>query len=91
MQVHDRLLTGLLMYEGLRRGEALGLTWENIDFEANAIHITQQRCSNGNSNIATIQSPKTKTSKRTIPLVEPLKTMLQEVEPKGKYVVGNRG
>ena len=90
MQVHDRLLTGLLMYEGLRRGEALGLTWENIDFEANAIHITQQAMFNGNSNIATIQSPKTKTSKRTIPLVEPLKTMLQEVEPKGKYVVGNR-
>ena len=91
MQVHDRLLTGLLMYEGLRRGEALGLTWENIDFEANAIHITQQAMFNGNSNIATIQSPKTKTSKRTIPLVEPLKDHAARSGAERKVCRGKQG
>ena len=31
----DRVLVALMMYEGLRRGEALGLTWDNVDFEEN--------------------------------------------------------
>lgn len=30
-------------YLGLRRGEILGLTWDNIDFENKVIHIRQTR------------------------------------------------
>ena len=89
MQEQDRLFTALLMYEGLRRGEALGLLWENIDFARDVIQITQQAAFNNGDNTPTIQAPKTKTSARTIPLVEPMKAMLQQVKPKGKYIVGN--
>jgi len=51
----DRVLVALMMYEGLRRGEALGLTWDNVDFEANCIHVTQQAAFNNGANIPTIQ------------------------------------
>lgn len=89
MQQQDRLLVGLLMYEGLRRGEALGLTWESIDFARGVIHITQQAAFNNAENTPTIQPPKTRTSARTIPLIEPMKRILQTVQPKGRYIVGN--
>lgn len=89
MQEQDRLFVALLMYEGLRRGEALGLLWENIDFARGVIQITQQAAFNNGDNTPTIQPPKTKTSARTIPLVEPMKAMLQQVKPKGRYIVGN--
>lgn len=85
----DRVLVALMMYEGLRRGEALGLTWDNVDFAENCIHITQQAAFNNGSNTATIQLPKTKKSIRTIPLVKPLKAILESIPFHGEYVVGN--
>jgi len=89
LNISDRVLVALMMYEGLRRGEALGLTWDNVDFAENCIHITQQAAFNNGSNIATIQLPKTKKSIRTIPLVKPLKTILENIHVHGDYVVGN--
>lgn len=86
----DRVLVALMMYEGLRRGEALGLTWDNVDFEENCIHVTQQAAFNNGANTATIQSPKTKTSNRTIPLVKPLKDLLERMKREGKFIVGNK-
>jgi len=85
----DRVLVALMMYEGLRRGEALGLTWENVDFSENCIRITQQAAFNNGENTATIQLPKTKKSIRTIPLVKPLKAILEGIPVRGEYVVGN--
>jgi integrase len=32
----------LLIFYGLRRGEALGLSWDDIDFDSGTIHIRQQ-------------------------------------------------
>jgi len=86
----DRVLVALMMYEGLRRGEALGLTWDNVDFEENCIHVTQQAAFNNGANTATIQSPKTKTSNRTIPLVKPLKEILERMKREGQFIVGNK-
>ena len=85
----DRVLVALMMYEGLRRGEALGLTWDNVDFAENCIHITQQAAFNNGSNTATIQLPKTKKSIRTIPLVKPLKAILETIPAHGDFIVGN--
>lgn len=38
----DYLLGLLLLYTGLRRGEALALTWQDIDREAGVIHVTKK-------------------------------------------------
>lgn len=49
-----------LAYTGMRRGELLGLLWEDIDFTKNTITIKRTRDYNG------IRTPKTKNSYRTI-------------------------
>lgn len=51
-------------YTGVRRGEACGIQWKNVDFENNTITIERTRDDNG------IRPPKTKNSYRTI-LVDP--------------------
>lgn len=51
-----------LAYTGMRRGEALGIQWNNIDFETNTITIERTRDFNG------IRTPKTRNSYRTIPV-----------------------
>ena len=85
----DRMFTALMMYEGLRRGEALGLTWDHVDFDKNCLHIVQQAAFNQGNNDATIQSPKTKSSVRDVPLVVPLRNILKNTRRQGKYIVGN--
>ena len=50
----------LLAYSGMRKGEALGLHWKNVDFENNTITIEHTRDNEG------IRTPKTKNSYRTI-------------------------
>ncbi|PEP85323.1 tyrosine-type recombinase/integrase [Bacillus toyonensis] len=47
-------------YTGIRRGEACGLQWKNIDFDNKTITIERTRDNKG------IRSPKTKNSYRTI-------------------------
>ncbi|MFD2133296.1 tyrosine-type recombinase/integrase [Pseudogracilibacillus auburnensis] len=55
---HSMIL--LLAYSGLRRGEALGLKWKNIDFKKNTIAVERTRDNKGE------RKPKTKKSIRTI-------------------------
>lgn len=55
---YSYLLT--IAYTGIRRGEANGLQWQNIDFDNNTITIERTRDSKG------ARSPKTKNSYRTI-------------------------
>jgi integrase len=50
----------LLAYTGARKGEALGLKWENVDFYNKTITIESTRDKHG------FRSPKTKNSNRTI-------------------------
>jgi integrase len=61
----------LLAYTGLRKGEALGLKWENIDFENKTLTVDRTRDYNG------VRSPKTKNSYRTILIDETLITHLK--------------
>jgi integrase len=60
-----------LAYTGVRRGEALGLKWENVDFENKTITIERTRDNKG------VRSPKTKNSYRTILIDDTLATQLK--------------
>lgn len=70
----------LAAYLGLRRGEVLGLTWNNIDFNNKTITITQQVVQVNNSPVIT--TPKTDGSKRTIFLPDILISNLKEYKTK---------
>ncbi len=61
----------LLAYTGLRKGEAQGLKWGDIDFEGKTITVKRTRDNKG------VRSPKTKRSYRTILIDEELVAQLK--------------
>lgn len=68
------LLPILILYTGCRCGEACALQWQDIDFEADIIHITKSIKWTGNA--PSVGALKTQNSARTVPLLEPLKNIL---------------
>lgn len=69
----------LCLYQGLRLGEALALTYDDVDFENKQIRITKSL-----NNFNELTTPKTDTSIRTIPL---FKKTLSVLDPRGKGVI----
>ncbi|MBP3293763.1 MAG: site-specific integrase [Clostridia bacterium] len=67
-----RTLVLLLLVSGCRRGEALGLKWEDVSFEYNRIHICRNVQYSPDKGIY-ITTPKTKTSDRWVSM--PAETM----------------
>lgn len=65
----------ICLYQGLRIGEALALTSSDIDFSENTITINKAK--NQKEELST---PKTASSKRTIPLFERTKKILPQIE-----------
>lgn len=61
---------------GLRRGEVLGLRWEDVDYKNNTISINQTITHGKNGLIFT--TPKTESSRRTILVSEKLIELLKE-------------
>ena len=61
---------------GLRRGELLGLQWNDINFETGEVKITRQI--NMVGKVPTVSTLKTKSSNRTIILQKPMLDMLRE-------------
>lgn len=59
-----KLFFNLAIYTGCRRGELIALTWKDIDFDTNTIHINKSTC-RVNGQIIT-KEPKTKGSVRSI-------------------------
>ena len=65
-----RVLWDLLLREGMRRGEALGLRWRDINWERGTVHIVQTvSYDKGSGGAAKIQSrAKTRAGERTVRL-----------------------
>jgi integrase len=68
----------IALHTGVRRGEVLGLTWENINLDEETINITQNlvRVKGGKA----IQKPKTKSSIRTIPINNIVKNIISSIK-----------
>ncbi|MBR1676158.1 MAG: site-specific integrase [Clostridia bacterium] len=83
-------------YYGLRRGEILGLKWSNVDFTYNTITIrhTISECSiNGKEYIYAKDRAKTKKSIRTLPIIPPVKELLNKMKERNEFYkeqLGNR-
>lgn len=76
----------ICLYTGLRIGELLALTWNDIDFDKNILSVTKT-CHDGNENgkhVRIIDTPKTENSRRQIPLSKTLIKMLKDLKKKSK-------
>lgn len=71
----------LTLYAGLRIGEVCALRWQDIDFEHRLLSIrhTIARVARDGGSRFTLDTPKTKTSLRQIPLCTPLHAYLCEL------------
>lgn len=58
------IAVALAMNTGMRRGEVLGLTWEDVDYSVGVIHVRHSLSSDG----MTLKEPKTQSGKRTVPV-----------------------
>ena len=93
----DRRLHGILLclYTGLRIGELIGLTWNDVDLERGVIKITKtvyrEKDESGTWQLC-VDTPKTKASDRVIPLPEYITYMLRQDHENAKtpYIVENK-
>ena len=78
----------LALSTGLRKGELLGLRWEDVDLESGVIHV---RRSVYFSPKPTIKAPKTEAGVRTVPIIGPLKDELKKRKAAAShYIFGGK-
>lgn len=68
-----------LLCTGLRKSEALALTWDDVDFSKKEISITKS-LDYGVGASPSVKSPKTDAGIRTVPIVDILHDLLQEAK-----------
>ena len=83
---HFGLFAYMLLFTGLRRGELLALEWNDIDLANAIIHVNKSVYFNNNNPF--IKKPKTKSGVRSVPIVSPLKLVLDSWEKEGTYLFG---
>jgi len=86
LSCHFGLFAYFLLFTGLRRGEALAIEWNDIDFENNVISVNKAIFFKNNK--PELKSTKTTSGIRTVPLLSPLGDALNKVADRGVYLFG---
>ncbi len=86
LSTSDRRMLVLMMFTGMRRGEVLGLRWEDIDADAGLIHV-QRNVTHAGGNKPVIGTPKTAKGTRDIPLDAYVLQTLQPLQKEG-FIIG---
>ena len=71
-----KVLFSLAIYSGLRKGEILALTWDDVDFENNTVAVTKAAAVVGGQQI--VKVPKTRNSYRLISIPHSITQQLQQ-------------
>lgn len=69
----------MALYTGMRVNEILGLTWNDIDFNKKLIHVRHTLKYKSKDNYY-LSTPKSKTSKRDVPMLSNILTLVQEMK-----------
>lgn len=84
----DGLFLALLYYTGMRRGEVLGLQWNDVDFTKRVIRVERDI----DHHTASIGDVKTQSSKRLVPIPNELYDMLKKRQGIGpRFIIESRG
>lgn len=73
-----------LLNTGCRVGECLALEWRDIDTARGVIHIARTMTHDAAGKVVVGDTPKTRSSKRNIPINGPIREILGEQRPAGK-------
>lgn len=65
---HIYIFLLLALYTGLRKGELLALTWDDVDYGKKLLRVNKSRTGSRKAITAQITTPKTESSNRKIPL-----------------------
>lgn len=79
----------LVLYTGLRKGEALALTYGDIDDGEDVIHVTKSVYHEANR--PRIKRPKTEAGARDVPILDPLRARLPKSRDKSLYIFSEDG
>lgn len=83
-------IPALLCLSSLRRSEMLALDWKNVDLKNGVMYIRGATV-RGPDGMTTKQQNKTDKSRRSVPIIPPLKEALQQVQSKSGPVVTMTG
>lgn len=83
----DKLLVALILFTGLRRGEALALTWDNIDMDNRIICVKHSITFKNNRPV--VCGTKSKAGIREVPIIEELYEILKQCKDKAGYLIKN--
>lgn len=78
-----------VLYTGLRRGELLALTWDDVDFDRNFITVNKSLYYSKTTGKMSIKKPKTEKGIRTVPLMSALREKLKPA--KGLVICNSDG
>ena len=81
------VFVALCLFAGLRRGEALGLRYEDIDREGKRINVRRNVVHVGNQPV--VKEPKTEAGTRWVPLLPELELLIPPGK-KGQYITSGR-
>ena len=82
----DGMLLALLIFTGMRRGEALALRWEDIDWKKRLIAV--KRAITYKDNRPVLGKTKSDAGNRLIPLDDQLAAILQPCRQLGGFIIG---
>ena len=83
----DRRYMMMLLFTGMRRGEVLGMKWEDVDLKKNVFHIERSVTYPKGKNGYEIGKPKTESGIRDVPISPELMKVLQPMGVQG-YIIG---
>lgn len=83
-------IPALLALSSLRRSEIIGLRWSDVDLENGIIKINGAAVQDEHHKIVYKRETKNTTSRRTVPIIPPLKKALESAVHSGEYVVKYR-
>ncbi len=84
----DRIeIAALLALSSLRRSEIAALRWEDVDLELGVIHVRGAMVPDENNNFIRKDTTKNASSRRDVPIIDPLKLALESVNNRTGLVV----
>lgn len=80
-------IAALLELSSLRRSEVLALKWEDVDLDKGVLHVRGAKVCGEGGKLVHKKQNKTKASRRTVPIIPPLRAALEKADRNGEYVV----